>query len=78
MASHEWEFMKNDKWHYFDNVEYFAFRLTKEAPKEVYKSYKTYLEDALYLEEISEYDYKELLEELENFEQEKIKNLFGV
>lgn len=78
MATHEWDFMKNDDWYYFDNVEYFTFRLTDKAPKEVYESYRVYLEDALYLEEISEFDYKELLEEIQSFEKEKIKNLFGV
>lgn len=71
-------FMEKDEWFYYDEEEYLAFRLTDKAPKEAYESYKDYLQDALYFNKISEFDYKGLLKEIQSFEKEKIKNLFGV
>lgn len=78
MAMRQPEFMKDETWYYFDDEECFVYRLTKDAPEEVYQSYKIYLEDCLINEEIDELDYEYLLENLENNTKEKVNDLFGV
>jgi hypothetical protein len=72
------KFMENENWFYYDEEEFFIFKLTKEAPEEVYKSYKIYLEDCLINGQIDDIDYEYLVKELDQFDKEKVNSLFGV
>lgn len=78
MAMGQQKFMEQENWYYFDEEKYFIFRLTSDAPEEVYDSYKIYLEDCLINEQIDELDYEFLISELENFTKQTINNTFGV
>lgn len=71
-------FMNKEDWFYYDEEEFFAYRLTNKAPKEAYESYKNYLDDSLKTLQIDEQDYDALLEELKKFEEQKAKELFGL
>lgn len=65
-------FMKKEEWFYYDQEEFFAFRLTNKAPSEAYESYRNYLNDSLITLVIDEDDYNALLDEIKNFEKSKI------
>jgi hypothetical protein len=74
----EKDFLKNDNWYYYDDEDTFVFRLTENAPEEVYKSYIEYLEDCMINEEIDDMDYEYLVQELEQFKKQKVNNLFDL
>lgn len=69
------KFMQDKNWYYYDNEEYNVYRLTPEAPEEVYDDYQNYLKTLIDFGEISKPIYNIIMKEIEN---DKVSQLYGI
>ena len=75
MTYENMEFMQDKNWYYYDDEKYNIYRLTSEAPDEVYEDYKKYLKTLVNFGEISKPIYNIILRELEGV---KASQLYGI
>jgi hypothetical protein len=75
MVYNKMDFMQNKNWYYYDSEEYNVYRLTPEAPEEVYEDYQNYLKTLINFGEISKPIYNIIMKEIES---NKASQLYGI